>query len=357
MKHHRNRVLVRGLLLAVVVAGTILVSGLSGATASGKGYYKQTNLVSDVKGKAKFTDPNLVNPWGLSRSNGSPWWVSDNGTGVSTLYEGDGTAASLVVTIPASSPAASGTPTGQVFNSTGQFEVGASPAVFIFDSEDGTISGWNGASGTSASIQVNSVDAVYKGLAIGSVGSVNYLYATNFRSGKIDMFNSNFELVSQIVDTKIPSGYAPFGIQSIGGMLYVTYAKQDSNKHDAVPGRGHGFVDVFNTDGAFIKRLAARGVLNSPWGLALAPRGFGRFSKDLLVGNLGDGRVSAFNAVTGKYLGQLQGKNGHAKSIPGLRGLAFGNDGKAGNSKALYFTAGPDHKSHGLFGTLTNVKP
>jgi uncharacterized protein (TIGR03118 family) len=231
-------------------------------------------------------------------------------------------------------------------------------SVFIFDTEDGTISGWN-PTFPDKSHAILAVDrsnvgkgAVYKGLAIGSNSSGTFIFATNFRFGTIEMFDSNFKLVRSFADQRLPQSFAPFGIQNIGGNLYVTFAKRNGAKHDDVAGPGNGFVDVFDTSGNLIRRLIARGSLNSPWGLALAPANFGQFSNDLLVGNFGDGHINAFDPDTGAFLGQLRDQNGNSITIDGLWSLQFGNDAVAGPSNELFFTAGIDGEAHGLFGDI-----
>jgi uncharacterized protein (TIGR03118 family) len=345
------------LLAALIVACTTL---LPLPAAAG---YVQQNLVSDLSGLAPVTDPNLVNPWGMSSSSTSPIWVSDNGTGVSTLYNGAGQPSSLVVTIPppsgATGPAA---PTGQVFNSTSGFQLNGSPARFIFATEDGTVSAWNG--GTAATLEATTPNAVYKGLALATNGGSPFLYATNFHAGTIDVFDSSFTqttLAGHFTDPNLPSGYAPFNIQNIGGNLYVTFAKQDSSGHDDVAGAGNGFIDVFDTNGNLVKRLVSNGPLDSPWGLALAPSDFGQFSNDLLVGNFGDGTIHAFDPMTGQLLGEIDDASGNPITIEGLWGLLFGNGGNGGIANELFFTAGipgPDMvEDHGLFGDLTAVVP
>jgi uncharacterized protein (TIGR03118 family) len=342
-----------------------------GAHSSG---FRQVNLVSDVPGAAALTDPDLVNAWGLSASPGtdqapgSPLWVSDNGTDKSTLYAG-ATATTvnkvgLVVNIT------SGAPTGQVFNTDQSgFMVRdaaghSGPAVFIFDSENGGIDGWNpgvGFTGTPPSTVTetpvrNGANAVYKGLAIAQASDGHtYLYAANFRSGRVEAYDDTFTPVELpgglFVDPRIPAGYAPFNVQELGGQLYVSYAKQDATLHDDVAGRGHGFVDVFTNDGALVRRLVTRGALDSPWGLALAPAGFGKFGGALLVGNFGNGRVNVYNPTTGAHLGQLRQTNGKPIVIDGLWGLRFGN-GNAAKTGELIFSAGPAGESHGLLGKI-----
>ena len=333
--------------------------------------YQQTNLVSDLHGVAKNTDPNLVNPWGIAFSSTSPVWIADNGTGVSTLYNGQGRkfpiGSPLVVAVPPPAGGTSAAPTGIVFNpnistDTDGFVVSANgtsgPGVFLFDTEDGTISGWNpNVDFTHAVIAVdNSASgAVYKGLAIGSNSSGEFIYAANFNSGNIDVYDENFApatLSGSFKDPGIPVGYAPFNITNLGGKLYVTYAKQNAEKHDDVSGPGHGFLDVFDTDGNFIKRLVTRAPLNSPWGMALAPSNFGQFSNDLLVGNFGNGRINAFDPNTGAPLGQLTKQSGTAIIIDDLWGLAFGNGTLAGQKNQLFFTAGIGDEQHGLFGFI-----
>jgi uncharacterized protein (TIGR03118 family) len=317
--------------------------------------YAVHNLVSDVPGLAAYTDPNLKNPWGLSSSATSPFWVANNGTGLATLYNGAGVTQPLVVTIPppagAQGPA---TPTGVVFNGSADFFLFPGiPARFLFATEDGTISGWNpGASPTNAILKVDnsSAGAVYTGLALGNNGLANFLYAANFSSGNIDVFDSNFSpafLSGNFTDPNLPAGYAPFNVQNIGGRLYITYAPPGA-------GPGQGLVDIFNMDGSFVQRLISNGALNSPWGLALAPADFGQFSNTLLVGSSGDGRINAFDPLTGDLIGTLQDTNGDIV-INGLWGLIFGNGGSGGDPNILYFTAGPDEGQHGLFGSLAPV--
>lgn len=338
------------------LAALLAVVAISGTAAAQR--YTQTNLVSDIPGMAAVTDPHLKNPWGISFSPGSPFWVSDNGTGVSTLYQPNGSQVPLVVTIPPPEGSdAPSTPTGTVFNGTGDFVVSGNgssgPAIFIFVTEDGTISGWNpNVDPTHAKRVVDNsrLSAVYKGLASAHTSTGNFLYATNFRDGIVEMYNSHFQLVKTFTDTAVPPGYAPFNIRNINGNLYVTFAQQSEDKKDDIAGPHHGFVDVFDTSGNKLRRLISGGVLNSPWGLALAPANFGRFSNDLLVGNFGDGRISAFNPVTGAFLGQLLNRNGAVLSIDGLWMITFGNS--TAPSNVLFFSAGINDEADGLFGKL-----
>jgi len=325
----------------------------------------ELKLVSDVPGLAFRTDPNLVNPWGISFSATSPFWISDNHAGVSTLYNSFGRPIPLVVTVPTppgGTPPAS--PTGQVFNGTLGFVVTSGgksgPARFIFATEDGTVSGWSPAVSVTNAILAfdNSASgAVYKGLALGSdTSGNNFLFATNFNAGVVDVLDSSFNWVTSFTDPNVPAGFAPFGIQNINGNLYVTFALQDADKHDDVPGPGNGFVDVFDTSGNPLMRFASNGPLNSPWGLALAPDRWGPFSGALLVGNFGDGRISAFNATTGALLGQIQDRQGNPLSLEGLWALTFGNGHLGGIRHWLYFTAGPQDETHGLFGALIPLR-
>jgi uncharacterized protein (TIGR03118 family) len=345
----------------LAVAGLILGLGTMLAPEPAAAGYFVTNLVSDVPGLAPIVDSNLVNPWGLTRSDASPWWVADNGTGVSTLYEGNGTPRPLIVTIP---PPAGGAPpsapTGVVFNSDVASFGGAR---FIFSTEDGVIASWQnvpvGNTNAVRQIDNSASGAVYKGLAIGNNGGQNLIYATDFHNNRIDVFTtgvapSSFVPVSlpgNFTDPNLPAGYAPFGIQNIGGQLYVTYALKEAGSDDDVPGAGHGFVDVFDTNGNLITRFASDSSLNSPWGVALAPGNFGEFSNDLLIGNFGDGTISAFN-FAGLFLGQLD------VQVDGLWALQFGGgNANSGLTNQLYFTAGIDDENHGLFGFIAVPEP
>ena len=374
----------------------------------------QTNLVSDLPGVAQVMDPNLVNPWGISESGGSPFWISDNNAGVSTLYNTAGMPQTLVVSIPTppNPLGASGAPTETVFNidggPTGGFKVSgfsntgtqtSGAAVFLFATEDGTIVGWNpgdnptgfdpAKAGTYAIIAVDNsgnnftepdpakqTGAVYKGLTIANSATpgtpifasdpntTTVLYAANFRSGKVEVYDTKFQSVAlpagAFADPNLPSGYAPFNVQVLGSQVYVTYAQQNADKHDDVAGQGHGFIDVFNLDGTpglsgGTERLVSGGPLNSPWGLALAPPSFGALKGDLLVGNFGSGFIDVFNPTNGTFLGNLKDPDGEPIQIDGLWALKVGNGGSGGATNTVYFTAGLDHETHGLFGSLTPV--
>jgi uncharacterized protein (TIGR03118 family) len=350
------------------------VSPLLAATGS----YQQTNLVSDLPNLAQVRDKSLVNPWGLSHSSNGPWQVSDNGTGLSTQYTSVGKQVPPAVTIPTPAGVKTAAPTGNVFNSTIDFVISKNgksfASQFIFATEDGTISGFNSkvdsthailAVDRSAVSQGGFTGAVYKGLALATSSSGNFLFATNFRFGKVEKFDAQFNLVASFTDPALASDcpvtgppaqcFAPFGIQSINDQLYVTFALQNAAHHDDVAGPGNGFVDVFDTNGTLIRRFASNGTLNSPWGLALAPANFGQFSNDVLVGNFGDGRINAFDPSTGAFLDQLRDGNGNAITINGLWGLAFGNGGLAGNTNTLFFAAGFNDEADGLFGSIQAV--
>jgi uncharacterized protein (TIGR03118 family) len=328
---------------------------------TGVNAYRQTNLVSDIPGVGQILDPNLVNPWGMTFSSSSPFWLSDNGTGVATLYAGDNasgpiTKNTMTVTIPG------GKNTGVVFNGSSDFVItdgsGTGPARFIFDTEGGTVAAWK--SGTTAITKVTTPNAVYKGLAIGNNGTANFLYAANFNSGKIDVFDKNFAAITlsgSFTDPSLPAGYAPFNIQNLGGKLFVTYALQDADKEDDVPGAGHGFVNTFDFNGNFLGRFISMGTLNSPWGITLSPASFGQFGAELLVGNFGDGRINAFNPANGAFLGTLNNQSGTPLLIDGLWALNFGNGGSGGDVDTLYFSAGTGDEDHGIFGKLQPAAP
>ena len=357
--------------------------------------YKQTNLVSNLVSIStpNPTDPNLKNPWGLTRSpGGSPWWVANNNSGTSTLYNGTGGAVlingtgNVTVPPPNGSPAGTqSTPTGVVFNgSPTDFLVApGKSAHFIFATEDGTIAGWNG--GQNAVIVVDNSDngsangAVYKGATSGEINGNKFLYVTNFRSGKVEVYDTTFKRVhlgENAFDPdgdeghghddhggeRIPRGFAPFNIQNIGGTLFVTYAKQNAARHDDVAGDGLGFVEIFTTSGKHIGHLQHGTWLNSPWGVVWTTRDFGEFSNAILVGNFGSGRIAAFNGFTYKFLGFVKNPDDSILTIDGLWSLTFGNDGDpappkngAGPANTLFFTAGINGEQDGLFGTITPV--
>ena len=348
--------------LGLSMAAALIMYGSVSQAASTR--YVQTNLVSDLPG-AQIQDTNLVNAWGVSFGAGTPFWISDNGTGLSTLYQVTNnssgspiiTAQPLVVAIPPG--AGQGTPTGQVFNNLGGFH----GDIFLFVSEDGTISGWHG--GVSAETLVPGVtNNVYKGmtLATNSDGAPIIL-ASNFRQGTVDEYDTNLTLVGQFSDTNDTAGFAPFGMQMINGTIFVTFAKQDGVKHDDVAGKGNGLIDTFDPLSGTFTRFATgtsikRGnvsAMNSPWGLALAPDSFGIHAGQLLVGNFGDGSIMTFDVGKMKFKGFLNGVKGGRIKIDGLWALTVGNGTRAGVTNTVYFTAGPDGESHGLMGALSPV--
>jgi uncharacterized protein (TIGR03118 family) len=348
-----------------------LLIAFAGVLPAATGYY-QHNLVADLPGVADFTDPNLVNSWGLATSAASPFWVCDAGTGLSTVYAasnnpgaGLGTPnATLKPTVPGAGGAPGGSCTGIVANSAAPaFAISNAtnstprPASFIFATEQGTISGWANAVDPAHAVLVvdNSGSAVYKGLAIMAT-PVPRIYATNFRTGTIDVFDASFKPVNLVqgafTNPRIPVGFAPFNIWNLGGKLYVTYAKQDDDHEDDVAGAGNGFVSVFDGNGTMLQHLVSNGPLNSPWGLAIAPSTFGKFANSLLVGNFGDGAINAFDPVTGTFMGALQDAAGKNIIIPGLWALLVGNGGNGGDTGSVYFTAGPGDEQHGLLGSI-----
>jgi uncharacterized protein (TIGR03118 family) len=350
-------------LAAVALAATAFgVAQLAASTAAApRNSFVTHNLVSDQAGKADHVDPNLVNAWGLASRVDSPWWVADNGTNRATVYTAEGAAfapsgSALVVNVP-------NAPTGVVANSGSSFAISAGaasgPALFLFATEEGKILGWNQAIPPAQAVLASDrsgAGAIYKGLAING----DRLYATDFHNGRVDMFDGSFKLISApgaFVDRKLPRGFAPFGIQAIGGRLFVTYAKQDAKREDDVDGQGLGFVDAFDRNGKLLARVARRGELNAPWGIARAPGNFGRFSGDLLIGNFGDGTINAYRQRSGRaytHVGELRAGNGKPLVIDGLWALQFGH-GAANNGPArtLFFTAGPADEAHGRFGTIT----
>jgi uncharacterized protein (TIGR03118 family) len=325
--------------------------------------FQQTNLVSDLPGVAQFQDPNLVNPWGISFSPTGPFWVSNNGTATTTLYRGDRPGVPFqpnpglqVVAIPDSEP------TGQVFNRTTDFKVhsgtATAPAAFIFASQTGQIFGWSPLvppGSRTAQLAVTVPGASYTGLAIGSVGTANYLYAADFGHHTVAVFDGQYQpttVPGGFRDPHMPHAYAPFNVQNLGGKLYVTYAQIDHQSPSDESDHGSGFVDVFDTSGNLLQRLISGNHLKAPWGIAIAPSNFGAFSNDLIVGNFANGHLGAFDPTTGAFLGELQDGAGQPIVIDGLWALIVGNGGNGGDANALYFSAGPDGETHGLFGSL-----
>jgi uncharacterized protein (TIGR03118 family) len=348
-------------------------------------HYTETILVSNftVPNQTPVPDANLQNPWGLVASPTSPWWVSNNAGGTSTLYDASGLTLSPpsvppvaivpingngIVTIP-SAPSQNGipgSPTGIMFNGNpADFHLpNGNQARFIFVTEDGTVQGWAG--GPSATIVAdNSITpsaatgAVYKGATIVDMNGKEYILATNFRSGRVDVFDSTFTQVrgseDAFQDESIPEGFAPFNIQGVGPNIYISYAKQDPPRHDPVGGEGLGFVDVFTSKGRLLQRIQHGSWFNAPWGIALAPANFGEFSHTLLVGNFRGGTIAAFNPITGRFIGNVLNPDGSTVNIDGLWALEFGNGSGAGPAQTLFFTAGPNNEKDGLFGTLTPI--
>ncbi len=331
----------------------IIAAAFAGLNASAQ-HYTQTNLASGTANAAPVTDSHLSNPWGLSRSSGGPWWVADAGSGLSTLYDGTGAVIPLVVTIPG------GTPIATIFNGTGGFALaGGKSPLFLFASSSGIISGW--ASGDSAAtVLVSNPGSDYRGLAIASMGGQNYLYAADFKNGRIDVFDTNMQLLRYtrpgVTDnwfTNYPgsgSGFTPYNMQNIGNTLYITFAQRDPRNGFEVRGAGMGFVASYTPDGKLVRSFATGSWLNVPWGIALAPCDFGAFSHDLLVGQFGSGQIVAYNISTGNMDGMFLDASGNPISIPGLWALSFGGgNSKSGPANSLYFTA----LGQNLFGTLT----
>jgi uncharacterized protein (TIGR03118 family) len=351
------RALRRGLM--AVVASAAMVLGLAAAPADAAppdSRFVQVNAVSDQPGVAPILDPLLVNPWGVALSATSPIWVANNVSGTSTLYRGGGggtpfTKAALEVTV------VNGAPTGLVFNGTTGFQVstplGPRPATFIFDSQSGDITGWNSANGTTAVVAAHSDDAIYTGLALLQTPAGSFLLAADFHHARIDVFDSNWNPVdvgSAFTDPSLPAGYAPFNVQVLGGAVYVSYALQGEGGEEEVAGHNLGFVNKYTEFGQTVKRIASRGNLNAPWGLAIAPATFGKYAGALLVGNFGDGKIGAYTD-DGDYLGFLRDTNNDVIAIDGLWALQPGT-AASGGTDAVWFSAGPDEETHGLLGLL-----
>jgi uncharacterized protein (TIGR03118 family) len=353
-------------------------SQMTAPTATG---FTDTALVSDRVGVVATTttiDANLSNPWGVSLAPGLPFWIADNNSNLSTLYSGTGAVETnsitgsndVGITIPASAAGVPANPTGQVYNGGGGFLIptsaGKETALFIFDGEGGTIAAWANGSGATAvtayddGVANGANHAVYKGLAIGTVNSANFLYATDLHNSKVDVFDTNFTkpaaMQGKFVDPTIPVGFVPFGIVALSGQLYVSYAKQDAAKHDETTGAGLGYVDVFDFSGNFVNRFASGGALNAPWGMAVAPTGFGSLAGDLLIGNFGDGKINIF-APKGTELATSMGPvtvtNGGTFAVPGLWAVVFGNGDSDKPLTTLFYTAGLANQTDGVFGSIS----
>jgi uncharacterized protein (TIGR03118 family) len=332
----------RGLTLTfLITAMLITVSGTAAAQ------YQLTNLVSNQVGMAKHTDPLLVNAWGLVYGPGGPFWISDNGSGWSTLYDGNGIKQTLQVQVPTAGGDGPGTPTGIVFNGSQEFQVQGFASIFLFATLDGTISGWAPQSNPNASIvAVTTPGAVYTGLAITSNASGNFLFAADNANNKVDVFDGTFKPVTSFTDTTVPAGFAPFGIQDFGGLLYVSFA--------STSGGTGGYIDIYSESGVFLKRVTQGSPLNQPWGFAVAPRNFGTLSNTLLISNnTNSGTINAFNSVTGQLVGTLKDTNNKPIHIDQLWGILFGGGtSKNGATNHLYFTAGPSNNLAGTFGMI-----
>jgi uncharacterized protein (TIGR03118 family) len=325
-----------------LLLGLLMTLGSASVLCAQQTGYSQTNLVSNTAGVATTTDSQLLNPWGISILPGQDFWIANNNSGTSTLYDPQGKKNALVVTIPGATKnpngnCSPGCPTGTVANGNGSYFGGGS---FIFDTEDGIIANWTGASSAVVAFDNSASGAVYKGLAL---LNSTFLLAANFNSGKIDVYDRNFtptSLSGSFTDPKLPAGFAPHGIHVVGSQIYVAFAMQDAAKHDAQPGTGLGQVDIFDTNGNFVSTfVAAGGQLNAPWGVAVAPATFGAFANAILVGNFGDGTINAFD-TTGKFMGQLTDSSNNVLVNPGLWDMVFGGGGSSGDPGTLYLTAG-----------------
>jgi uncharacterized protein (TIGR03118 family) len=332
----------RGLTLTASLGLVLLLAG------SALAQYKATNLTSNQSGKAKHTDGLLVNPWGLAYAPGAPFWVSDEGNGWSTLYDGSGNPQSLQVVVPSASGTGAGSPTGIAYNGSSEFKIDNWTSLFLFDTLDGTIQGWShfNSSATLIAVDNSSSGSVYTGLGVTAKSSGNFLYAADFANNKIDIYDGNFKFVSSFTDSSIPKGFVPFNVQDIGGQLYVAYA--------ATSGGPGGYIDIFKEDGTFVKRFAHGKPLNQPWGFAIAPKNFGPLSGTMLISNnTNSGTINGFNLKTGKFVGTIKTKAGKAIKIDQLWGIEFGGGSSSnGNTNALYYTAGPNNNANGLFGVI-----
>ncbi|MBS0516056.1 MAG: TIGR03118 family protein [Proteobacteria bacterium] len=360
-------------IIAFFLAGAVAAGAAAPAMAKDGAAYQVHALVSDGASAADHTDPNLVNAWGVAFNPFGFVWVANNHTGTATLYDGTGNPQSLVVAIPNPAGASGGSPTGIVYSASNAFTVsnGAAtgPSRFLFATEDGVIAGW--APNVDLAHAQRAVDnsasgAIYKGIALSAGGAGQLLYATDFHNGKVDVFDSKFMPVNlpagAFVDARIPYGFAPFGIQAINGDIYVTYAKQDADRHDDVHGPGLGYVDAYDPNGKLLRRVASRGPLNAPWGVALAPAGFGRLGGSLLVGNFGDGRINAYDPTPNLFafglpLGNLRDSQRRPIEIDGLWGIAFGSGFANQPVDTLFFAAGPGNEAHGAYGRIDAVAP
>jgi len=323
--------------------------------------YNQTNLVSSVPGNASFTDPNLINPWGVSQGPSTPLWVSDQGKNVASIYTGNGSPLSLVVNVPTFGTGPAQGPTGQVFNATNGFDIGGPngsvPSVFIFGNLNGTISGWNpgsngGLTNSVIAVNNNSLGDVYTGLSMGTVNNNSMLFAADFKmNGGVDQFNSSFGSMGSLNDPNAPTGYAPYNVAVMNGNLFVAYSKVGANGLPVIQ-LGDGFVGMYNLSTDNWSTLTSGGNLDVPWGMTMAPSDFGKFSNDLLIGNFGNGWINAYNPMTGAWMGTLDGTNNQPLTNDFLWSLYFGNGAKGFSPNTLYFTAGIDNQTQGLLGAI-----
>ncbi len=345
----------------VPILASVLLAGAAEASS-----VEQTNLISDGSVKAKVTNSIFINPWGITYAPGGDFWISSNGWGNSPIYKITGFDSGItlegapVVPLPPGAAGPFSAPTGQIFNGTDGFVVSESgksgPGLFLYATEDGTLSGWNPTVDPSTAILAvdnSKAGAVYKGLALYTDKSGTYLLATNFHSGFVEVYDSTFTLVGEFRDHGLAADIAPFNVQVLGGKIYVTYAKQDAAKHDDQAGPGNGTVEIVDLYGTPVHRAHDIKVLNSAWGLAIAPSSWGSYAGDLLVGNFGDGHVNVYDPTNLEYVATLVTKTGKPLAIDGLWGLIPGNDGSGGSSKTIYFSAGPNKEADGLFGALT----
>ena len=342
--------------VAAMIVTLLLVTLASFSLPAAAQRAQPTILTSDIADISPFTDANLVNPWGIAASPAGPWWVSDNGTGLSTLYDGTGKPQALVVTVLPASGSGTGDPTGVVFNNTSDFKIGGNNSVFLFATEDGTIQGWGSGTSTAIGANMSGSGAVYKGLALGSAGGANYIYAADFHNSRVDVYDKNFTLHSfgagAFTDPNLPSGYGPFNVVNLGnGQIAVTYAKQDADKHDDVKCTGCGYITVYDSSGNLMFRFQHVIYDNAPWAMVVAPVGFGGFGGDILVGMFGNGAIAVYSPA-GNFLGILFDPYDVNLSLNGLWGLGFGNGTSSGPKTTLYFAAGTFDEVHGTFGSI-----
>ena len=348
-KHNRAALGLAAALAALTFTQCNMGDDNNGGTA-----FRQINLIADTaKFPSKKIDTNLVNPWGLAVSSSGNFWVANNETGVSTIYDGNGEPKLSPVTIPGAD-SGEGKPTGAVLNNTASFNLpnGGGKATFLFAGEDGTVTGWNTGAHAAVVIDRSSSGAVYKGIAIATHNGADFLYLANFHGGTVEVFNTNFQMDSAhaFKDSTLPADFAPFNVVAVKNQLWVTYAKQLlPDKEEEQPGAGFGYVNIFNADGSLVRRFASQGQLNAPWGVAVTGGNFGPFNDAVFIGNFGDGAINAFDSG-GRPLGKVQDVNGRTIILPGLWALYWLPEGGNFGEDRLYFTAAPDEEAHGIFG-------